>query len=205
VAGASYFTLVIFLARVSGGHLPQSGRDLLDYILRHGLVVQGAMAVFILKDMCILIAFPILAMLLDDLRPSLWVATVIASVGMLLDILSGLIVIAFTGFAGTYALAGPSGREAYLAIAEFVFRYVWRVETPLIVGLLSIAVVAFSRAMPAGKFGRMVKTLGVVFGILGIVGALFGLIQTVLLISIWYIAVGLRLVRDATEVTPEAS
>ncbi len=198
VAGALYITLLLILAIISRGHLPQSGQELLDYVVLHGLLVQIAMVAFIVKDACILVAFPILAAQLGGMRrPSLWIAAVIASLGMILDIISGLIVIAFRGFADAFALATPSARDAYLPTAEFVFRYVWRVETPFIVGLLSIAVVLLSRPMPAEQFGRIVPKVGMILGIVGISGAVFGFIQPVLLLSVWYIAVGLKLLRTS--------
>jgi hypothetical protein len=194
VAGLSYITLAVILGIVSRGHLPASGQELLDYVVAHGSLVQAAMVVFIIKDTCILIAFPILAMALGGMRhPSLWVATVVASMGMLLDILSGLIVIAFREFAGSYTAADPSERQSYVIVAEFVFRYVWRVETLVIVGLLSGAVVLFSRLMRDGQFGRVVPWVGIVLGVVGVAGAVAGFIQPVLFLSVWYIAVGLKL------------
>jgi hypothetical protein len=192
IAGASYITLLIILVILSRGHLPQSGRELLDYILHYGLLVQVAMAVFIIKDLCILIAFPILALMLGGMRrPSLWIAAVLASLGMVLDIISSLIVIAFRGVAD--AAASSASTSETLPTAEFVFHYVWRVETPFMVGLLSLAVLLVSRTMSVPRFGRIVPRLGVILGLLGAIGAAFGMIQPVLLLSVWYIAVGIRL------------
>jgi hypothetical protein len=194
VAGVSYVALLIILVVVSRGHLPDSGQELLAYLMRYGLLVQVAMAVFIVKDICILLAFPVLAISLGGMqRSSLWVGTVLSSLGMVLDILSSLIVIAFRGSADAYTLAELNARSAYLPIAEFVFRYVWRVETPFIVGLLSIAVFIFSRAMEPGRFGGVVPKLGMILGVVGVLGAIFALIQPVLLLAAWYIAVGLKL------------
>lgn len=206
VAGASYIALLLMLAIVSRGHLPHSGQELLDYLARFGLLVQVAMVAFIVKDACILVAFPILATLLGGIcRPSIWVATVIASLAMVLDILSGLIVIALRGFADAFALATPSANSAYVQIADLVFRYVWRVETPFIVALLSLAVILFSRQMPAGQFGRAIPRTGMIMGSVGICGALLGLIQPVLLLSLWYTAVGLKLLRATRQVTAAPS
>jgi hypothetical protein len=78
---------------------------------------------------------------------------------MVLDILSGLIVIAFREFADAYALAAPSARGSYLPTAQFVFRYVWRVERRSSLDYLSIAVLLFSRTMPIQQFGRIVPRL----------------------------------------------
>lgn len=196
VAGASYLGLLIILGIVSRGQLPGSGQDLLAYMGRDGLLVQVAMGAFIIKDLCVLLAFPVLAQLLGGLnRPALWLAVVVSSLAMILDIFSSLIVIAFRRVADAYALAGPSAKSAYQPIAELVFHYVWRVETPFIVGLLSIAVFIFSRAMAADQFGRVLPKLGMALAALGLVGAFFGLIQPILLLAIWYIAVGRRLLQ----------
>jgi hypothetical protein len=47
IAGAAYVTLLIILADVSPGHLPQSGQNLLEYMVRRGLLMQVAMAVIV--------------------------------------------------------------------------------------------------------------------------------------------------------------
>ncbi|HEX6494896.1 MAG TPA: hypothetical protein VF018_05400 [Acidobacteriaceae bacterium] len=157
------------------------------------------MTVFIAKDTCTLIAFPILgARVLGGMRqPFVWTGTVMASIGMLLDILSGLIVLSFRRVAESCANATHSTQQSCAVLSDIVFRYVWRVETPFIVGFLSIAVIIFSRAMFGGRFGRAIPWMGAVIGTIGIAGALIGLIQPILLLSIWYIAVGWRLLREA--------
>jgi hypothetical protein len=195
-AGLSYISLMLILGVVSHGLLPSSGAQLLSFLTAHGSLIETAMIIFIVKDMCILLAFPILAIVLGGMRkPWLWVGTMLASVGVLLDILSGLIVIAFRRFVDSFPAAHPDRSQSLLALAEFVFRYVWRVETPFIVGLLSVAVILFSRDMIAGRFGRVVPWVGIVLGAIGVIGAVVSVIQPVLLLSAWYIAVGVQLVR----------
>jgi hypothetical protein len=51
-------------------------------------------------------------------------------------------------------------RGVYLSTAELVFKYVWRVETPFIVGLLSLAVPLVSGSMAGGRFGRLIPLVG---------------------------------------------
>lgn len=194
IAGVSYLALLLVLAIASRGRLPTSGHELLGYLVVYGQLVQVAMALFIVKDVCILVALPIMAQLMGGIRrPALWVGSIIASLAMILDIISGLIVIASRDFANDYAAASPLDKNAYLPTAELIFRYVWRVETPLVVGLLSLAVLLFSSSMRSDQFGRFVPRAGLLLGAVGIVGALFGVIQPILLLSIWYIAVAFKL------------
>jgi hypothetical protein len=119
-----------------------------------------------------------------------------ASVAMLLDILSGLIVLSFRRIADSCANAPVATQQSCAVLSEMVFRYVWRVKTPFIVGFLSLAVIIFSRGMFGGRFGRAIPWIGLVTGAIGIAGALIGAIQPVLLLSVWYIAVGWKLLRE---------
>jgi hypothetical protein len=196
LAGVSYISLSVILGVVSHGRLPSSGQQLLSYLTAHGSVVEIAMILFIVKDTCILLAFPVLAMVLGGMRkPYLWIGTVLASLGMLLDILSGLIVIAFRRFVDSSLAGNSAPRQELVVFAELVFRYVWRVETPFIVGLLAVAVILFSRMMMGGQFGRIVPWVGIIVGLAGTAGAFVGLLQPILLLSIWYIAIGVQLLK----------
>lgn len=195
LAGVIYIALSVILV-ISGGNLPTSGKELLDKMAAQGSLIQTAMVLFIIKDVGVLVAFPTLAIALSKANRS-WtlVATVFASVAMVLDIVSGLIVLSLRPFADAYATASGTLRSVYLIDADFIYEYIWRVETPFMVILLSLAVLIFSSVMRTGDFGRALAYTGIIIGAIGIIGALFGLIQPVLLLSIWYIAVGIRMYR----------
>jgi hypothetical protein len=192
-AGVIYIALSIILITV-GGTLPASGKELLNSMATQGLLMQIAMILFIVKDVAVLFAFPVLAIALSKTNRE-WplVAVVFASVAMILDIISGLIVLSLRPFADAYLAASNTLQPVYLLNADFIFEYIWRVETPFMVGLLSLSALIFSVVMRKGSFGNAIPILGMTLGVIGVVGAFIGLIQPVLLLSVWYIAVGLNL------------
>ena len=193
MAGILYITLSAILV-ISGGSLPASGKELLDNMTEQGLLIQIAMMLFIIKDLSVLIAFPALFLTLREINKS-WrfVATIFASVAMILDIISGLIVLALRSFADSYGAAPNVLKPLYLVNADLMYHYIWKVETPFMVALLSLAVIIFSLVMLKGIFSKAVPCLGIIIGAIGFIGALFGFIQPVLLLAIWYIPLGFKL------------
>jgi hypothetical protein len=195
VAATSYIVLLGFL--ISTGGLPTNGQQMLDKMAEQGELMQVVMVLFIVKDLCVLVTFPALFKVLEGWQTT-WplVATALGSTAMVLDIISSLIVFSLPSFADAYAAAPAAEKPAYLVSGEVIFRYIWIVETPFMVAILSVAVALFSVVMYR-ILSKPVAVLGVALGAIGVVAGLLGFIQPILLMSVWYGAVGVVLYRYA--------
>jgi hypothetical protein len=198
IAGLSYISLVVVLLTVFAGGLPTSGADLLHALGTQRQLIQTAIVSFIIKDLLVLMALPTLFRLLEQTthpwrNVAVAVSRVLVTVALLLDLLSGLLVIALAHWDGT------ATEPAYLATAEYFYQYVWVVETPFIVAVLSLPVVVMSLVMTrSAVFNKPTAYLGVALGVVGVAATLFGLIQPVLLLALWYVSVGTQLLRSPT-------
>jgi hypothetical protein len=194
VAGISYLILIPLLM-IAGG-LPVSSKQLLSVLASQGLLIQSVMVIFIIKDLSALLAFPVLLIAFREVNRT-WplVATVLASVALILDIISSLVVYSLPSFSLAYLAAATPAQPAYLLAADLIFKYIWKIETPFMVILLSLAAASVSVVMLKGLFSRPTAYLGLVLGVIGVVGGLLGYIQPILLLSLWYLATGIQLYR----------
>lgn len=194
VAGVSYAVLSVILV-ISGGTLPASGEEFLTKLAALSLLMQMAMVLFIVKDLCILVAFPILALILWSAKTRTWLiaSVVFSSVAMVLDIISGLTVLAYVPFASAYAHAPLAMRSMYLISADVFYVYTWHIETPFMVALLALAVFGISVSMIRMAFKTRVAYVGAALGITACMGGLLGFIQPALLLALWYIPMGFSL------------
>jgi hypothetical protein len=187
IAGLSYISLVVVLLTVFAGGLPTSGADLFHALGTQWQLIQTAIVSFIIKDLLVLMALPTLFRLLEQTthpwrNVAVAVSRVLVTVALLLDLLSGLLVIALAHWDGTAT-----------------DQYVWVVETPVIVAVLSLPVVVMSLVMTrSAVFNKPTAYLGVALGVVGVAATLFGLIQPVLLLALWYVSVGTQLLRSPT-------
>lgn len=195
IAGLLYLALVVILFLVGG--LPTSGGALLHSIASKTALMQSTMILFIVIDLCLLTAaFPALFLALKDLNRA-WplIAMVLASVALLLDIIEGLVVYSLPAFANSYVAAPATRQPTYVIIADQLYRYIWTIQSPFEVILLSLAVLIFSLVMLKGLFQKFTAIGGMVLGVIGIVGGFLGLIEPLLLLLFWHLATGVQLYR----------
>jgi hypothetical protein len=156
------------------------------------------MVLFIVKDICVLISLPALVIVLSNAQRA-WpiIAAIFATVALLLDIVSSLLVLALPGFERAMEAAPVSARTAYVVVADFLFRYIWQLETPFIVALLGLAVVLFGITARRAALPWFVSYSGIILGAVALIAGLAGRIEPVLFIAVWYIAIGVQLLRIA--------
>jgi hypothetical protein len=197
VAGSCYAALIPLgsIAAITGrGGGRENGQDLIDQALSNGTMLKIAMVLFIITDLSVIVAFPALATALRKVnRPLPLVATVLATVAMLLDIMAGLLMYSVTGSFSAYTSASDEVRSAYLATAEVLYQYVYKVETPFEIIALSLGVILMSFVMLNGVFSKRAAYIGIGIGAAGVVAGVLGLLVAPLLLSVWYVTVGIQL------------
>jgi len=195
IAGLLYLALVVILVQVGG--LPTNGAALLHSIASKAALMQSTMILFIVIDLCLLTAaFPALFLALKELNRA-WslIATVFASVALLLDIIEGLVVYSLPAFA-TSSLAAPGATQpTYVIIGDLLYRYIWTIQSPFEVILLSLAVLILSLVMLKGPFQKFTAFGGMVLGAIGMVGGFLGRIEPLLLLLLWHLATGIQVYR----------
>lgn len=194
-AGLLYIALLVILTQVGG--LPTNGAALLHSIASKTVLMQTTMILFIVIDLCLLTAaFPALFLALKEINRA-WplIATMFASVALLLDIIEGLVVYSLPAFATSYLAAPGTVQPVYGIIADQLYRYIWTIQSPFEVILLSLSVLIFSVVMLKGLFNRLTAVGGIVLGAIGIVGGFLGLIEPLLLLLLWHLAAGIQLYR----------
>jgi hypothetical protein len=194
-AGLLYLALVVILIQVGG--LPTNGAALLQSIASKTTLMQSMMILFIVIDLCLITAaFPALFLALKELNRA-WplIATVFASVALLLDIIESLVVYSLPAFATSYLAAPSAVQPTYVIIADQLYRYIWTVQSPFEVILLSLTVLIFSIVMLKGFFHKFTAFGGIVLGAIGMVGGFLGHIEPLLLLLLWHLATGIQLYR----------
>jgi hypothetical protein len=87
----------------------------------------------------------------------------------------------------------------YIPVAEFVFRHIWKVETPFIVLLLGAAIVVFSVMSFRARLSRVIASSGALVGTIALAGGALGRVEPVLLLAVWYVLMGIELTRIARQ------
>jgi fatty acid desaturase len=98
-----------------------------------------------------------------------------------------------TGSFSAYSSASDEVQSAYLATAEVMYQYMYKVETPFVIIALSLGVLLMSVVMLNGVFSKRVAYIGIGIGAVGVVAGVFGLLVAPLLLSVWYVMVGIQL------------
>jgi hypothetical protein len=195
IAGLLYLALVVILIQVGG--LPTNGAALLHDIASKTALMQSTMILFIVIDLCLITAtFPALFLALKEANRA-WslIATVLAEVSLLLDIIEGLVVYSLPAFATSYVAAPSTVQPTYVIIADQLYRYIWTIQSPFEVILLSLAVLIFSLVMLKGPFQKFTAVGGMVLGAIGMVGGFLGHIEPLLLLLLWHLATGIQMYR----------
>lgn len=201
VAGALYLFLVPMLfviGTVSHGHatdLPQDALGLLDSVIYHAVLPRANATLFILIDVGTLVGYPVLAVALRRVN-AFWpiIAVVLVTFGLLYDMQAGLI-----EWAMSVSFAHVKPTRVDRSLADFLYAYIYRVESPFLAIMLGCAALAMSWAMRHSAFGRFRTWVGYAAGVIAIVGGITGFFPLLLSLGIWYLLVGTKLfiIQDA--------
>jgi hypothetical protein len=195
VAGVLYLALLGFSFMVGGE--PATSRELLSQLASNAYTIRNVGVIFLLLELCLSVAFPILYIALQA-KDKVWplIATVFASTALLFDFISGLLMSSILPRLGpAYFSAPPAAQPAYEVVAELAYGYIWKVETPFHVALLSLAILIFSWVMRKGVFSKRTAYIGIAIGAVGIMGGLLGFFPIALLWPLWFLPTGVQLYR----------
>ncbi len=194
IAGLLYLGLLVIL--VSAGGTPAGPTELLRRLAAAPLVTQSVGLLFLVGELCLLVAFLALFLALKEVNRA-WslIGTACALVALLFDLLSGLQVSALPGLGSAMVSAPRASQPIYEILGGLVYRYLYQAETPLHVALVSLAILLYSLLMLKGRFKKPTAYFGIVLGGASMIGGLLGFVPVVLLWSLWFLATGMQLYR----------
>src|SRR5579859_5221006 len=108
---------------------------------------------------------------------------------------AGLIEWAMTTSFARYPAGTAIDQSAYRVVADFLYAYIYRVESPFLAIMLGVGTLVISWAMRNSAFGRMSTYVGFVTGAIAIMGGITGFFPLLLSLSIWSLLVGMKLFR----------
>lgn len=193
-AGLLYLGLLVIL--VSAGGTPAGSAEFLRRVAAAPRVTQSVGTVFLVGELCLLGAFPALFLALKEVNRA-WslIGTACALVALMFDLLSSLLVYALPGLGSALVSAPRATQPTYEVLGDLLYGYIYQVETPLHVALVSLGILMCSLVMLKGRFNRPIALFGIVLGGVGVVGGLLGFLPVALLWSLWFLATGIQLYR----------
>jgi len=195
-AGVLYVILLVMLT--SSGGEASSAQGLLTKVTSYSPLIHGVGILFLAMYLCLVVAFPALFVALKDSdKSTALIATILALVAFAFDFVSSLIVYALPFLANFYNAAEGTLQSSFGIATEFIFSYVWKIETPVHVALASLGIAMFGFAMLKSNLGKYNAYAGMTIGSVGFIGGLLGFFPIAFLWPAWFIPVGVRLYRKA--------
>jgi hypothetical protein len=194
VAGVGYAGLMAVL--FSTGGEPSNLIELIDKLAEHASAIRIVGLSFLVVELSMLVGFvSLMSILMPVNRTWSIIGGILALIGLAFDLPSSFIVFDLPNLAVSYSFTTGDTRSADRALIEFFYQYVWMIETPAHVAVVSLAILILSLVVLRSPSRHIIGYIGLVIGATGLIGGALGFIPAAMTWIIWFFPTGASLVR----------